>query len=118
MLLRRSTAVAQPNVNAATIAQFAVPLPPKEEIKEIVGTADELLDAAEATEKNLAAAESKIENFRQSILARAFEGKLVPQDPNDEPATILLELFRAERESVPKTFRPGRRRKKEALHVS
>jgi type I restriction enzyme S subunit len=120
LLLRRSTAVAQPNVNATAIAQFAVPLPPQEEIYEIVRRVDALFESAEATEKNVIAAESKVEKLRQSILARAVQGKLIPQDPDDEPANVLLERIRANRNATHKSAptAPRRRRKKEAAHVS
>ena len=51
--------------------------------------------------------------MRQAILKRAFEGKLVPQDPTDEPASVLLERIRAEPEqaSASATTRLGRRKK-------
>ncbi len=50
----------------------------------------------ESIEKGLQQAEA----LRQSILKKAFEGKLVPQDPNDEPANVLLERIKAEREKA------------------
>ena len=49
-------------------------------------------------EQTIEASLQKAESLRQSILKKAFEGKLVPQDSNDEPAEKLLERIRAERE--------------------
>ena len=53
------------------------------------------------TIKNTAATflKNKLSQLNQSILAKAFRGELVPQDPNDEPASVLLERIKAEREA-------------------
>ncbi|QHY97189.1 hypothetical protein SSPS47_18950 [Streptomyces sp. S4.7] len=51
------------------------------------------------------------EVLRSSLLERAFTGQLVPQDPADEPASVLLDRIRAERAAVPKPQRTRRPRK-------
>ena len=57
-----------------------------------------MLDGIETT---VSADLRRAERLRQAVLKRAFEGKLVPQDPADEPASLLLDRIRAEREFTP-----------------
>lgn len=82
------------------LGHFAAPFPPLAEQERIVAEAERrlsVLDELEATvETNL----KRAQRLRQAILKLAFEGRLVPQDPSDEPANVLLERIRAERQAA------------------
>jgi type I restriction enzyme, S subunit len=64
----------------------------------------------ERMETEIAAGLKRAERLRQSILHRAFTGRLAPQDPTDGPASVLLDRIRAERENQSHT-KPNRRQK-------
>lgn len=86
--------IAQPEV-----ASVKFPFPPLAEQHRIVAEVERRLSVIDELEAVITANLKRAERLRQSILKRAFEGKLVPQDPNDEPASALLERMRAERTS-------------------
>jgi type I restriction enzyme S subunit len=92
----RSTA-GQFNVNLETLRSIRVPLCPADEMRRVVEIADTLWRQADAIEVAVNAAQRRADKLDQSILTRAFSGELVRQDPNDEPASVLLERIRAER---------------------
>jgi len=94
LLVGGSTAVAQPNVNATTISQFVIPIPPLAEQQEIVRRVEGLFALADQIEARFAKAKAQVDKLTPSLLARAFRGQLVPQDPTDEPASVLLERIR------------------------
>ena len=79
------------------LRQTVVPLAPLTEQCYVVERIDELFSQADAIEAAVEAAWRRAERLEQSILARAFRGELVPQDPDDDPASLLLERIRAER---------------------
>lgn len=95
-----SQQVGQANVNGTKLKQLAVPLMSLQEQEIIVNKLDESLSVIENLEIGLTRAETKIESLRQSILKKAFSGQLVSQDPNDEPASVLLERIKAEKEKI------------------
>ena len=89
------------NVSLAVMNNFVFPLPPLAEQKRIVAKIEELLPKVEAygkAQESLDKLNEELpEKLKKSILQEAIEGRLVPQDPNDEPASVLLDKIRKEK---------------------
>ena len=83
-------------LNQSTMRKIPVPLPSLPEQKQIVSELEQHLSVADEIEATLDAELKRAERLRQSILKQAFSGKLVPQDPNDEPAEVLMARIKAE----------------------
>ncbi|AMJ58182.1 hypothetical protein AXG53_17235 [Stenotrophomonas sp. KCTC 12332] len=104
-LAKLNTGTAIPQINNSDIAPLIIPLPPSDEQYEIVRRVEQLFVFADQLEARLADARQRVDALTQSILAKAFRGELVPQDPNDEPASVLLERIAAQRAAEPKPKR-------------
>ncbi|MBM6442737.1 MULTISPECIES: restriction endonuclease subunit S [Pseudomonas] len=87
------------------LLSLPIQIPPPEEQTEIVRRVEQLFAFADQLEAKVASAKTRIDHLTQSILAKAFRGELVPQDPNDEPASVLLERIKAQRAAAPKAKR-------------
>lgn len=102
----KTIGVQQCNINAEKISVFIVPLPPLAEQHRIVAKIEELLPKVEEYGKAQGELnklnEELPERLKKSILQEAIEGRLIPQDPNDEPASVLLERIRKEKERLVK----------------
>lgn len=103
-----SIATAVPSVRRGDIAALKFPLPPLDEQSEIVRRVETLFAFADRLEARLAQAQTAIDRLTPSLLAKAFRGELVPQDPADEPAAELLKRLAAQRAAAPAA--PRRRR--------
>lgn len=79
------------------LSEFCLPLPSLEEQEQIVAEVERCLSIADAIEQSVDGSLAQADQMRACILKRAFEGSLVPQDPNDEPAELLLERIKVER---------------------
>ena len=79
------------SINMGILRRFPIAIPPASEQREILLRLDEKLTQMDAAEQAIKNGLARAARLRQSILKRTFEGKLVPQDPNDEPASVLLE---------------------------
>ena len=96
----KSVGVGQPNCNGTSLKELFIPLPPLHEQKRIVPAANALLKYASVIESERASLQEIINLAKSKILDLAIRGKLVPPDPNDEPASVLLERIRAEKEEL------------------
>lgn len=100
-----SKGVAQQKVTLANFKKVAIPLPPSGEQTEIAELADLEFDRIQRASDMASVELCRGAALRQSILKDAFSGKLVPQDPSDEPAERLLGRIRAARTDKPKAKR-------------
>lgn len=107
----------QPNLNLSKIKEFSLPLPSIKEQIEIVRRIESLFAYADRLEARYKAARAQVEKLTPSLLAKAFRGELVPQDPNDEPASELLCRILASN-SENKSKRTNGRRTKANLPIS
>ncbi len=100
------------NINSGEIQSLVIPLCSISEQKIVVERLSTSLSAIDAIEAEIYSHLLKIEALRQSILKKVFSGQLVTQDPNDEPASVLLERIRAERENAAKNNRYRKTKKR------
>jgi type I restriction enzyme S subunit len=98
----------RPRINLRQLKEFTFELPPLSEQHEIVRCVEALFTYADRLEARYSAARARVERLTPALLAKAFCGELVPQDPSDEPASVLLERIRAARVEQP-TAKRGRK---------
>lgn len=102
-------------LSISKVQSLPVPLPPENEQVRVLETVDQLLSIVDASADGLDAGLRRCRRLRQTVLRAAFEGKLVDQDPADEPADVLLARIHAERASTtPAAGKPKRSRKLKA----
>ncbi|KHD25444.1 hypothetical protein NM09_06880 [Vibrio caribbeanicus] len=106
-----------PHISGKQIQAYRVSVPSLEEQKEIVRLVDQYFAFADTIEAQVKKAQTRVDKLTQSILAKAFRGELVDQDPNDEPADKLLERIaeaRKEAEALAKAAKKARSTKSPA----
>ena len=96
----KAVGVGQPNCNGTALRELFIPLPSQAEQNRIVPVADKLLKIVDTITSEQESLSELIQTTKSKILDLAIRGKLLPQDPNDEPASVPLERIRAEKEEL------------------
>ena len=110
-----ATGAAQPGLAVSNILNVFIPIPPPQEQKRIGNRIDEILRFIELIEQEKSDLQKTVTTIKSKILDLAIRGKLVPQDPNDEPASVLLERIRAEKEELIKQGKIKRDKKESVI---
>jgi type I restriction enzyme S subunit len=98
--IAKTDGVNQSNINGTKLSSYPFPICSKPEQQTIVSAIESRLSECDKLEKTIDDTLALSASLRQSILKKAFEGRLVPQDPNDEPAEKLLERIKAEKAAI------------------
>ena len=104
----------QPNVNATNLGLLLIPVPPEKEQSRILNKIYNLFEDVNLIDSEQQYLTNLSEQLKQKVLDIAMQGKLVPQDPNDEPASVLLEKIRAEKQRL---FEEGKLKKKDLVET-
>ena len=100
------------SINMTTLGKLPIAIPPIAEQKAICNKVAQAFKILDSLRFSYQVTIEEINQLDRSILAKAFRGELVPQDPNDEPAAVLLERIRAEREQTSSNKQRGKTTRK------
>ncbi|MCS3745900.1 type I restriction enzyme S subunit [Xanthomonas arboricola] len=92
-------------LSISKVSSLTIPVADLQQQQQIVRRVEQLFAYANQLEAKVTAVKQRIDALTQSLLAKAFRGELVPQDPSDEPASVLLERIRTQRAATPKPKR-------------
>ena len=110
-----ATGAAQPGLSVANVLNVFVPVPPTDEQKQIGAKIAESIKVIEIIDQEKLDLQAVVTNAKAKILDLAIRGQLVPQDPADEPASVLLERIRAEKEELIKQGKIKRDKKESVI---
>jgi len=112
-LNKKAYGAGKPGLNLQQVADVSIPLPCMNEVAELTIIIEKQFHLISDQYNAIVHSLTQSAAQRKNILKSAFSGQLVPQDPNDEPASVLLERIRAERQKQAGKPKPGRRPKKQ-----
>ena len=110
-----ATGAAQPGLSVANVLNVFIPVPPTHEQKQIGVKITESIKAIKSIEQEKLDLQTVVANAKSKILNLAIRGKLVPQNPDEEPASVLLARIRAEKEELIKQGKIKRDKKESVI---